>query len=359
MPKPVGATPRPAALFKHRPEDFCVIEQIDKATASAGAPGDAAGAGQWLLRLRKRNLDTRRVCTLLARWAGIPQVEVGYAGRKDRRAMAEQWFTVPAAAATRAPLELAAQLAQWRADGTLQPDQTLALLEQHWRQRKLKIGELLGNRFVVRLRPLPDAAAQTLDPGIAALATLARRGCPNLFGPQRFGRSGLRDALDWAAQRATAAAQQDAGGQRRARRKRRNADRWHLSVLRAHLFNQVVRQRCDGHRDCPRLDGDVLLDGVPTGPLWGRGRSATTGLASVQETQALAGWEDVRQVLEHAGPRQDRRALWMYPRDLTLHRCRENRVLSFRLPPGAYASTLLAACFELHEAPSTERAVAA
>src|SRR6185312_8430828 len=76
-----------AGRLRTAPEDFLVAEQLGFTPA---------GAGQHvLLKVRKRNANTQWIARELARACGCPPREVGYAGLKDRHAVATQWFTVP------------------------------------------------------------------------------------------------------------------------------------------------------------------------------------------------------------------------------------------------------------------------
>ena len=69
------------------PEDFVVEEDLGFAPAGSGQ--------HLLLKVRKRNANTQWVARELARITGCRPCEVGYAGLKDRRAIAIQWFSVP------------------------------------------------------------------------------------------------------------------------------------------------------------------------------------------------------------------------------------------------------------------------
>ena len=56
----------------------------------------ASGTGQHvLLKVRKRNANTQWVARELSKLCGCHPRDVGYAGLKDRRAIAIQFFTVP------------------------------------------------------------------------------------------------------------------------------------------------------------------------------------------------------------------------------------------------------------------------
>ena len=69
------------------PEDFQVEELPLYAPAGEG--------GHTFVRIEKRLRTTEEVARDLARAAGVRSAEVGYAGRKDRMAIATQWLSVP------------------------------------------------------------------------------------------------------------------------------------------------------------------------------------------------------------------------------------------------------------------------
>src|SRR5262249_28803227 len=74
-------------LLRVQPEDFWVEEPLGFDPA-----GDGSHA---LLRARKRGCNTQWVARELARHAGCRVAEVGFAGLKDRHAVATQWYSVP------------------------------------------------------------------------------------------------------------------------------------------------------------------------------------------------------------------------------------------------------------------------
>ena len=145
--------------------------------------------------------------------AGCREFEVGYAGLKDRRALALQWFSVPRTAG----------VADWssvRGEG-------FEVLEAFPHARKLPRGALAGNRFAVRARGGDGEGAALAARLAPRLAQLAARGVPNYFGPQRFGRDGANLAGPAAA----------LGSLRREQRG------FVLSAARSALFNAVLAAR--------------------------------------------------------------------------------------------------------------------
>jgi tRNA pseudouridine13 synthase len=148
------------------------------------------------------------------------------------------------------------------------------------------------------------------------------------------------------------------------------AQRTHLlSAARSQLFNRALAMRVEaGSWDAP-LEGEVwMLDGSrsvfgplpfddalaarlaafdihPTAPLWGRGELRSAGAAAALELDALADQESLRlrAGLEAAGLKQERRATRLRPRGLAWEWIEPGTLeLRFELPPGAYATTVLA-----------------
>ena len=147
-PRAYGAPPARGVL-RAEPEDFVVEEELGFPPAGSGS--------HLLLKVRKRNANTQWVARELARRAGCRPGEAGYAGLKDRRAVAVQWFSVPRPRTAVNWLET--------------PGADFEVLEVHAHTRKLPRGALAGNRFAVRiLAPEGDGAELSahLAPRLAA-----------------------------------------------------------------------------------------------------------------------------------------------------------------------------------------------
>lgn len=285
--------------LKLQPDDFQVDEVLDF---------DPAGEGEHcLLRLEKTGLGTPELATELARLHGIPRMDVGHAGMKDKHAVTRQWFSL-------AGVE--------RPDPVLERLAGVRLLEQTRHTRKLKPGALAGNRFELRLRaPGPGDVEAAVD-------RIAAAGVPNYFGEQRFGHDNLAAARHWL-------------GRRRRSRLSRFKTGLYLSVLRSFLFNEVLAARVREASWAEPVDGEVLLHGQPSGPLWGRGRSTAAGRAGQLEQAALEPYGDIRDGLEHAGLRHERRPLVLLAQNLRWQQDAGDLLLSFFLPAGSYATSLL------------------
>lgn len=342
MTEPLRAHGAPVLRADSRtaPQDFRV-EEI--------AGFQASGAGEHLLLvIEKTGLTTPQAARRIAQWAGVHESAIGYAGLKDRHAVTVQRFSVWL------PKKVAPAI------DTLQADE-LCVLEHAWHARKLPRGALAGNRFAIVLRGVQgDAAA--ID---ARLAAIAARGVPNAFGEQRFGRGG--DNV------------QQALAMFEGRRVRREERAMLLSAARSELFNRVLGARIAAGRWDAAIDGDVfMLEGShsvfgplddmggiaariaafdihPTGPLWGLGNLRTQAEALRIEAEALgdALALRLREGLERAGMKQERRSLRLPVRALEWDwRAPTTLALRFELPPGSYATVVLA---ELGEVADLQR----
>jgi tRNA pseudouridine13 synthase len=313
--------------IRARDDDFIVTEDLGF---------EPAGTGEHLfLKLRETGCNTDWVAGQLARWSGRPRRDVGYAGLKDRHAITEQWFSV-------------------RFPGGRHPDPAqlsipgVELLEYARHNRKLRRGALRGNRFRLRVTAV-EADADQLE---LRLRAIARRGVPNAFGPQRFGRQlgNLRLAQDWFA-----------GACMPGRAERGFA----LSAARSLIFNAVLGERIaagtweraqagepvglDGSGSWFIVVADDLslaerldaLDVHPTGPLWGQGDPPGDGPGKALEQAVAARFPVLAAGLVAAGLEQERRALRVRVRDLAWQLDDAGLELAFELPAGAYATAVL------------------
>ena len=316
------------------PEDFLVEELPLYAPSGRG--------GHVWVEVEKRGRDTAEVAAELAAAAGIETDRVGWAGRKDRDAVARQWLSLPGLDPARAA---ALSGSGWR------------VLQAHAHDERLRAGELVGNRFALVVREVTAAQA---DAATARLAELSTRGLPNRFGAQRFGRAGENVALGARVLRGEPVP----GGRRQ--------QRLYLSALQSAVFNEVMRVRPappDGF-----LDGDLALvhasgalltyaagDGAleeragrfevsPTGPIVGHKMRLPRGEARALERAACAAL-DVPWVTElprlrgHLVP-GGRRPLRVPVSEAGVTALAGGALeLRFRLPPGSYATVLVEELF--------------
>ncbi len=326
-PPRAGGTPAAAGTIRAESGDFQVDEDL-------GFEPDG-GVSHRLLRIEKQNANTLFVAGQLAARAGCSPGDVGFAGMKDRRAIARQWFTVPARPGI--------SFDGFSGDG-------FQVLAEHAHSRKLRRGALAGNRFLLRVRGLTGDR----DGIEARIRQVVAAGFPNYFGPQRFGHDGanLERVLQWM------------DGARLPRGREGRA--FILSSARALAFNAVLGARVRDGSWNRLLPGEVVNllgsasvfaapavdpvlenrcrdgDVYPTGPLCGSGGLAPSGEAAAVEAAALEPLSAVAQRLAEAGMRGDRRALAVRPAAWH-HEFRDGALeCGFALPRGAFATSLLA-----------------
>lgn len=289
------------AGFRATPEDFFVNEQLGF---------ELAGSGEHLcLHIEKRGQNTVWIAAQLAEAAGIKQMDVGYCGLKDRHAVTRQWFS----------LYLGQRELAWQRLSL----EGCVVLEATRHDRKLRPGMHAGNAFVIRLR--------NVEGNRTALgqrwAMIAAGGVPNYFGEQRFGRDGnnlLR-------------AQELLSAHARSWRDRKN--QFAVSAARAWLFNVVLADRVATGDWDKTVAGDPLA--LPTGPLWGRGRSPASDALLQREQQLLVPYAGFCEKLEHVGLQQERRPLQLQLQDAAARWEERDLVVEFGLPPGTYATSVL------------------
>lgn len=317
--------PKASAMLRTHNSDFIVKEIL---------PFSPTGEGEHhMLHIRKEGLNTVFVAEMIAKFAKVHPKEVTYAGQKDKHAITEQWFGV-------------------RIPGKETPawdelnDDKLTILSSQRHGKKLRIGALLGNQFILTLRGVTDS-----DEVRERLDKIILTGVPNYFGEQRFGHDGKNLVMG----------RQMLAGKKVKDRKKSSI---YLSAVRSHIFNLVVSHRLSTLGLTP-LDGDcVMLAGsrsyfvaqpwdatVQTrldekdiqlsAPLWGRGAPLAKGMAAELEAAALVDYASDLEGLEGAGLEQERRPLLLEPQGLKYRFEGDVLTLEFMLPAGSFATSIL------------------
>ncbi|MAF65804.1 MAG: hypothetical protein CMJ84_09125 [Planctomycetes bacterium] len=367
----------PPFLARVTEEDF-EVEEI-------GDEEDVRPGEHLHLWIEKRGLATDEACRRLALALDRRGADIGYAGRKDRRAVTRQWISVAGADEERA------REIDW-------PD--LRVLRAVSRVRKLKPGMLRGNRFRLRLRAVDGDLWPRAE---ARLAELARDGLPNAFGSQRFGAGGDGDRLGLALlerrfedyvrgictppHAPDTPAVAELGERLVSGRGLRSADRlaarlprelapvarqlarrrgdWasaaraagrtrlllHLSALQARVFQGVLARRGpapgepeEGDRTCGHRPPSPF-ERSATGPLPGWKAPLASGRPGRIERAVLAALgvdpAAFKRLLPGCSPRGARRPLRVPVLGLEVGGSGVERTLAFELPAGSYATTVL------------------
>lgn len=338
---PAGETPPAQAgpRLRERPEDF-FVEEISLYPAS--------GSGEHtFLWIEKCLRTTEEVARELARRAGVKARDVGYAGRKDRRALTRQWFSVPRVDP--------AEAASWPLEGA-------SVLEAIRHPHKLRVGQLRGNRFDLLVA---GVAADALSEARARLDAILRTGMRNAYGAQRYGRYGDNSAEARAVLRGEG------------RRRDRRHERFLLSALQSEIFDAVLAAH-PGPLDAVEV-GDVaqviasgglfvvedLLRESPrakafeisaTGPMIGERAVVPSGEPADREEAVLEhfGAAELLPALARHRVRGTRRALRAKIEDASLEAEERGVRLRFTLPRGSYATVLVEEVFAKAAGPRRE-----
>ena len=135
---------------------------------------EPSGEGTHLyVNITKKDLTTKEVQKMMADLLGLQENDVGFAGLKDKHAIATQTFSI--------------SLEKLDADGVNDKLKGLPI-KINWTKlhnNKLKIGHLLGNKFTILI-----SGTDKIDEAKDIVNALKKGGVPNYFGEQRFGIEG-------------------------------------------------------------------------------------------------------------------------------------------------------------------------
>lgn len=284
--------PQMTGAIRRTPEDFMVTESLPV------EPG--AGGEHLYVYVTKIRANTGWVAEQLAAFAGVHRQDVGYAGRKDRHAVVHQWFSIYL------PGNRELDWSSFSAEGVT--------IEKTCRdRRKLRPGDLADNHFdiCVQHEKLSGEALADID---SRLTQIRSDGFPNYFGYQRFGRD-LHNL--------------DRADNLLRLRERQGGDRGMLlSAARGWLFNLGL--------------SDFVQSGGTSerGPLFGKSRDPQWGEESLADV-----YTDWVGGLRRLGAKAGEREWIVVPRGLTWQASETETRLSFSLPAGSYATSLLREVF--------------
>jgi tRNA pseudouridine13 synthase len=327
-----ASTPGIGGRIRTTPEDFQVVER------PLYVP---CGTGEHLyVRVTKRNLSTPDLVQRLSSTLGIKAQAIGVAGLKDARAVTTQMVSLHGVEADRLT--------------RIPTDDRMLVIEVLGRHRnRLRTGHHAGNTFRLVIRDVVEHAHETVP---LMMATLVRRGVPNYFGPQRQGWEGDN-------YRTGAALLADKARRDKMSRAKRM---WYLNSYQSYLFNRMLARRIDrldriltgdwamksdngacflvedADREQPRADRFEIS---PTGILFGSRVSWASGEPGEIEQAVLAEegttQEQLVQAAKACGFRGERRSLRVQLLELKWTLEGSVLTISFALPPGAYATSVL------------------
>lgn len=336
LPAVTAHLPGTGGRIRSEIEDFVVTELPSYLPSGAGDHVYAY--------VEKRGLATMDLVRHLQR-QGVPERDVGFAGQKDKYAVARQWLSVHQ--------QYSSQLE------SLADVEGVEVLELSHHRNKLGLGHLRGNSFELRVRePVSDWQPRAE----AIVAHLQTVGLPNYFGPQRFGHfnTNASDAVR------LIRGERVQGG--------RQMHKFYRSALQSHIFNTLLKLRMEGGNYGGIISGDMAQKHETGGtfivddpaaesvraqameisavlPMFGKKVKPSVGLAGEMEAGVLAElqleWQDFRAA--HGARRTSRVKL----EDVSLTPAEEGYLVSFTLPKGSYATCLMRELTKVEETPNS------
>ncbi|ENN96293.1 tRNA pseudouridine synthase D [Methanocaldococcus villosus KIN24-T80] len=143
--------------LRMKPEDFIVEEILDF--------NKIKGDKCYLYKLTKRNIESFKAFSYIAKKFKIPLKDIGYCGLKDRHAVTTQYISIP------------------KEYGILRLDEPNLKLKLVGESKFLLLGDQEGNKFTITVRDLKEKDIGIVKENLKYL----HFGAPNYFDSQRFG----------------------------------------------------------------------------------------------------------------------------------------------------------------------------
>ncbi len=344
--------------YNHTPLKFDFKQTVERFFVEEIPLYPFTGKGNFLiLKIKKTDMSTWKLITVLAKATGLQERDIGYAGLKDKSATTIQYISLP----KQAEKELNKNLTTERVE----------ILERSYNKAPIKIGHLKGNRFSIVLHNIGEDDANAFR-DIAQ--KMQEKGIPNYYGYQRFG----EDAKSYLQGREIAHSGKRLKGSR---------EKLLVSAYQSHLFNRWLSQRVKlsaviasekADKAAKKLAypaelvkalakqpqffklflGDVMMpypygkpnyvkDMMFSAEAFKKAKVSPTGLlcgANALRAKSDAAYlEEPFDDTELSSLRGDRRFAWIWPKEVKTEYCKETQALTagFYLPKGSYATTFL------------------
>jgi len=123
-----------------------------------------------ILKIKKSDMSTFKLITVIAKATQLEQRDIGYAGLKDKNATTIQYISIPK---------------QYERDVVKNlTTEKIEILEKFYSKFPIKVGQLKGNNFSIVLHKVTKAAKASIE---RVALDMMEKGIPNYYGYQRFG----------------------------------------------------------------------------------------------------------------------------------------------------------------------------
>ncbi len=344
--------------YDHNPVNFDFKQTIDRFYVEEIPLYRFTDKGNYLiLKIKKTDMSTWKLLTVLAKATGLQERDIGYAGLKDKNATTIQYISLP-------------KQAEKMLDKNLTTER-IEILERTYNKAPVKVGQLQGNRFVIDLHHIKESDAKFFT---TTAKMMQSKGIPNYFGYQRFG----EDAKSY---------QQGKEIAHSGKRLKGSREKLMVAAYQSHLFNQWLSTRVKLSKTIDRyspsdaakkldfplelvkalatqsqlfklFQGDIVMP-YPYGKLnivkdmnqssnrFMQKKISPTGLLCGANAPRAHNdayhLEEPFDDTELNSLKGDRRFAWIWPEEVETQYIPEGQSLkvSFTLPKGAYATTFL------------------
>ena len=349
---------RKTYAYPHAPLKFDFKQTIERFFVEEIPLYSFTGSGNFLiLKIKKTDMSTWKLITVLAKATGLQERDIGYAGLKDKNATTIQYISLP----KKYEKELNKNLTT----------EKIEILERTYNKAPIKIGHLKGNRFSIILHYINEKDAKFFN---TTAKKMQKGGIPNYYGYQRFG----EDSKSYLQGKEIAHSGKRLKGAK---------EKLLVSAYQSHLFNAwlglrvklssiITQNRAEAAAEKLQYPlelvkilakqpqflklflGDVIMpyphgkthfvkDMMQSAQSFGQAKTSPTGLlcgANAMRAKNDA-WhlEEAYDDTELSSLKGDRRFAWIWPKEVETVYDKEAKKLTvdFYLPKGAYATTFL------------------
>jgi len=157
--------------YTHTPLTFDFKQTIERFFVEEIPLYTFSNSGNYLiLKIKKTDMSTWKLITVLAKATGLQERDIGYAGLKDKNATTIQYISIE----RKYEKELNKNL----------DTPKIEILERFYNKAPIKIGHLKGNNFSINLHHIQEKDAKFFN---TIAMKIQKEGIPNYYGYQRFG----------------------------------------------------------------------------------------------------------------------------------------------------------------------------
>ena len=344
--------------YNHTPLKFDFKQTVERFFVEEIPLYNFTGTGNYLiLKIKKTDMSTWKLITVLAKATGLQERDIGYAGLKDKNATTIQYISLP----KQYERELNKNLTT----------EKIEILERTYNKAPIKIGHLKGNSFSIVLHYISESDAKFFN---TTAKMMQSKGIPNYYGYQRFG----EDSRSYLQGKELAHSGKKLKGSK---------EKLLVSAYQSHLFNKWLGQRVKlstiitadkAEFAAKKLQyplelvkvlakqaqffklfiGDIIMpypygkmnfvkDMTQSAQAFEQKKVSPTGLlcgANTERAKSDAYYlEEAYDDTELSALKGDRRFAWIWPKEVGTSYEKESKKLTaeFTLPKGSYATTFL------------------